>query len=910
MTERANPGAAFLARHPWLVLAAVALLTAAALAGLGDPRTGARTRWFDPSVDALLPRDDDERLFYERIRTLFGSDEAVLVALGDEPVFTPAGLARVERLTERLRALPRVERVTSLATVPHARANAELIDVRPFSEFARDDPAGLDRLRDEALANPLYRGTLVSEDSRATILVVSFVRMSDREFLASGLAEQVTAAADAEAGTARAWITGSPVLKAATAAALGRQLAFALPGILVVGALVLAAAFASLRGIALPLAMIAVALAWTGGVLAWLERPLNLVTALVPPLVITVGLAYAIHVIAEFDLVVAAGAPSRREAARRTAAASALPVTLNGITTCVGLLALAISPLPAIREFGIFASIGVACAALLAISFVPAALALGPAPRVRPAPAQALFARAAGWLGGFTVSRRTAILVVAGLVLAVAVAAISRIEEGTRYVGDFPAESRVRRDDEAVDRAFGGANPFYVVLEGSLDDVFTDPEVLRAVESLQRWLEAQPEIGTTTSIVDHLRHLNFQLHGDAEHDALPDDRVLAKQLLVFGGGEGLDGYVDSRFRTANVVARASVDDTAATRALLARIEGRLRELPPSVDARITGSSVLLSRTVDRISSGQAQSLLAAMVVIWLVLSALFTSLRIGALALLPNVAPVLVYYGALGLFGVPLNPSTSLIACIALGITVDDTIHYLTRFNSEVRRSADEVAATYRTLAAELRPATFTFLSVCAGFLVLTTSELENQALFGWLGAATLAIAWVFDILLTPALFSGIRVVTLWDVLRLDLGARPQDEVPLFRGLSLRQARVFALLSDLREIGAGEPLMRAGEEGSDLYVVIQGELAAWVDRDGRRVELSRMSRGDVIGEVGLYARRRSANVVATTSAKLLRFDDGDLLRLARRYPRIAARVYSNLSRALAARLARVTPRVT
>ncbi len=891
------------------MLAAIAALTAAALAGLGDPRAASRARWFDPSVDALLPRDDAERVFYERIRHLFGSDEAVLVALGDDPVFTPAALERVERLTARLRALPRVERVVSLATVPNVRADAETIDIRTFTEFAREEPGRLDRLRAEALANPLYRGTLVSEDARATILVVQFARMSDREFLASGLAAQVAAAADAEAGAARAWITGSPVLKAATAAALERQLAFALPGILVVGALVLAAAFASVRGIVLPLAMIAVALVWTAGVLAWLSLSLHLVTALVPSLVITVGLAYAIHVVAEFDLVVAAGVASRADAVRRTLASAVLPVALNGVTTCVGLLALAISPLPAIREFGIFASLGVACAALLALSFVPAALALGPLPRVRRAPAEAFFARAAERIGRFAVSRRTAILVACGLVLAAAVAATSRIEEGTRYVGDFPPESRVRRDYEAVDRAFGGANPFYVVLEGHVDDVFTDPAVLREVEGLLEWLEALPEIGATTSIVDHVRLLNFQLHGDPEHLGIPTDRVLAKQLLVFGGGEGLDGYVDARFRIANVVARASVDDTAATRSLLARIEARLGELPAALDARITGSSVLLSRTVDRISSGQAQSLLAAMLVIWLILSALFTSLRIGALALLPNVAPVAVYYGALGLFGVPLNPSTSLIACIALGITVDDTIHYLTRFNSEVRRTADEVVATHRTLAAELRPATFTFLSVCAGFLVLTTSELSNQAQFGWLGAATLAIAWVFDVLLTPALFSGIRVVTLWDVLRLDLGARPQDEVPLLRGLSLRQARVFALLSDIREIAAGERLIREGEEGQDLFVVIQGELSAWIERDGRKVELSRMTRGDVIGEVGLFARRRSANVDAVSDAKLLRFDEGDLERLARRYPRIAACIYRNLSRAQAGRLAHVTERV-
>ncbi len=199
---------------------------------------------------------------------------------------------------------------------------------------------------------------------------------------------------------------------------------------------------------------------------------------------------------------------------------------------------------------------------------------------------------------------------------------------------------------------------------------------------------------------------------------------------------------------------------------------------------------------------------------------------------------------------------------LALGIAVDDTIHFFARFNSEAKRAADERKGVQGALRALIRPVTFTTIGLVLGFGVLTFSELGSQVQFGLLSALTIAVAWLVDVTLSPALCSGVRIVTLWDVLRLDLGEAPHKEIPLFQDLSLRQTRIFALMADIRRMQAGERLVTEGEAGNDMFVIVDGTLRAWVERDGAEVELSTMPRGSVVGEVAYFASKRTANVDA------------------------------------------------
>jgi len=461
----------------------------------------------------------------------------------------------------------------------------------------------------------------------------------------------------------------------------------------------------------------------------------------------------------------------------------------------------------------------------------------------------------------------------------------------------------VRATFEDVSRRFRGLNSFFVVVDADEDGAFTRPENLAVLRGLQGWLEQQPEIGHTASLADSVRLLNRAFEGNAaEALAIPERAWHVEQLLRLGGDAVTRGLVDPSYRTANVVVRTDVSGTGRIGALLARIDARLEELPQRLRGRVTGDAVLLRHTVDHVALGELRGIGTAIVTIYLVLSLLLTSFRVGLFALVPNVLPIAIYFGVLGLFDIPLNLWTSLIAVITLGIAVDDTVHYFARFAHEARRLGDEVKATATTLRAVIRPVTFTTLGLCLSFLVLTLSDVRYQVQFGLLSAFTMAAAWAFELTLSPAICSRVRLVTLWDLLRIDLGRDPQHSIPLFQDLSERQARIFALIARMVKVPAGRRLFSEGDKGSEMFVVIEGELVASTVSDGKCVPFSRMRRGDVVGEIGLFSEGRTADVDVTGMPGCCASGEADLAQIGRRYPRIGAKVYRNLNRILARRV--------
>jgi predicted RND superfamily exporter protein len=893
-------------RHPIAALVAIALLSLAALHGVVDLRHGRLRLEIDPAIDRLLPDQDEERLFYEHVRGIFGGDQFLLVVLKADDVFTREALDRVAHLTRILENEPGVQRVVSLANATNIESVDGDLAVGPFFEQVPSDPGELARLRDKVLAHPLYRGTLVSEDGGLAAILVYLGRLDGMEERA--LTERVMSLADSEGGGFEVLVTGVPRVKVEGARIIVRELFRIAPLALAIAAAICFAAFRTGRGVLLPVVAIGLAEVWTLGLMGWTGSTLNLVSNIVPPLIITLGFAAAIHVVAEYYEILrhtpANDRESHRNAVERMLQEMGLAVAVNGFTTALGFASLMVSRVTAIREFGFWSVVGVVAATVAALVFLPAILVLlGPARRLALAPEAGRVDRLAERLARFDVRNRRPILVGALGLLAIALFGMSRIHVSTDYVRNFSTRSPVRQSFEALNERLGGANSFFIVIEGDEDGAFAQPENLRALRELQDWLETQPEVGHTASLADGVMLLNRAFSGDDPAAfAIPDRARLVKQLLLFAGDDATHGFVDRRLRTANVVVRSTIDDSATVASLLQRLNDRLAALPKRLTARPTGDLVLLNRSVDDIARGQLESIATALLTIYLTLAALLTSFRIGLIALLPNLLPIAIYYGTLGLLGIPLNIATSLIGEIALGIAVDDTVHYFTRFNLEARRLGDEEQATVSTLRSVIRPVTFTTLGLCLGFLVLATSELRNQVQFGLLSAFTLAVAWALEMTLSPALCAGIRLVTLWDLVALDLGEDPQRQIPLFGGLSARQSRIFALMSNLVRVPAGQRLFTEGERGEDMYVVIDGELTASLQREGERVELARMRRGEVVGEVALFSHKRSADVDVLEDARLLRFGHADLERLGRRYPRIASHVYRNLSDVLAQRV--------
>ena len=233
---------------------------------------------------------------------------------------------------------------------------------------------------------------------------------------------------------------------------------------------------------------------------------------------------------------------------------------------------------------------------------------------------------------------------------------------------------------------------------------------------------------------------------------IPESENLIAQLLLFGANEELDVLLDRAHQVITILVRSTATETREFDLLARRIDARLADLPEGIEGYTTGNAILLTRAADRIALGQALSLLLAGGMIGLLLVAYFRSLRLGLYALVPNMVPVLFYFGLLGATGTTLNNSTALMGSIVLGIAVDDTLHLLVEYRRGLTETGDPERALRGALVHVGRAITCTTLAVCLGLLVVGGSALQNQAEFGLLGAATLAIAWLVDVTVTPAL--------------------------------------------------------------------------------------------------------------------------------------------------------------
>ena len=743
--------------RPGWILAGVAVFTLFMAAQMYDVRAGEPRLRIETAVNRILPDQDEGRRLYDEFRDRFGNDELLLVAMVDDDIFTSENLHRIKRMTRRLSRADGIRRVVSLSNSPDIRSDGDEVLLESIYDEVPEDEAALRALRRRVLENPLHVGNLVSLDGRAVSFLVYPDDMSEKEFRDRGIDQEVERIAVEEAGDATAVVVGAPGVKAATSRLLLRDLLTFWPLSLTIMAAVGFATFRSIRGIVVPLASLGLAQVWTLGALAASGRSLNLITYIVPPLILAVGFAYAAHMLSAF-------AERLRERTDEDARESvflalrhvAFPIFLTALTTAAGFASLTTSAIPAIRDFGIFCVVGVVSAFLASLTFAPALLSLMPAPRGTAGPSEGgRLDRYGASLGTFAARHSGAILLAGVAVAGLAVLGLTQIRVNTSLTDNLHPDDPVRLAQNLYNEYMDGSAQFYIVLDAGEPGAFKEPENVDLVREIQTWADEQPEVGGTTSLADYIRVVNRAFNeGDPDQLVIPRSKMLIGQYLFFFWNDQLENFVDSDFAATSILLRVPSYDTQEYAALLDRIEERLDTLPEGISAYVTGNTALVVRTLDDITLGQTTSLSLALVIIFVILAVYFRSLRLGFLALLPNALPVVVYFGVLGLSGVTLNIITALIACIILGIAVDDTIHYLVRYKEKASSSGDSAQAASDALRSVMRPVTSTTVALSLGFLVLTTSGLRHQVEFGWLAALMLSFAWLVDVTFTPALAS------------------------------------------------------------------------------------------------------------------------------------------------------------
>jgi predicted RND superfamily exporter protein len=888
-------------RAPRLTIAVIVAITAVLAV------FAARIR-VDSAIENLLPDDDADRRYYEAVRAVFGSEEATVIGMfGD--VFTPASLATIDRLSRRLAELDGVREVLSLTTVKGAETDEMGVRIGPLMRTLPQNADEAAALRAKFMRDPLYLGSLVAPDGSVTAVVVLFEPLSDADFLTRDLEGQVRRIVAAEGDGDRFAITGVQTLKVNGARLMEEDLAKFVPLALGLVIIVLIIEFRTVRGVLLPLASVIVGTVWTTGVMVLAGSDINMGTLILPPLLMAIGVAYAIHVVSRYYIELRPDR-SRREVVAATLDHIRLPVIVAWITTVSGCATLIFNPIHAIRDFGIYSVVGISAIFVVSLLLIPAALLLLPDPPRRRAAGNGggFTATVVGAIGRWAISHRRLVLI-GGLVLCgFSLWGATRIRIETNYLEFFDADSIFRRDNQRIADALGGTQPIYVTIDGDGPGAMQRVETLAAIRDLQRFLAAQPGVDGSLSLADYVAVVQGVLNPERGR-GLPENQSDVDQLLLFVNPADIAPVASRDYARANIIVRTRLAGSGEMGAFVRVVEDYARSLfRHGTTVRATGSLVLLNRSADDLARGQIAGLWQVLVVLFVIMSFIFLSLRTGLLSLVPNVLPIIVLFGLMGWTGIALNISTSMIAVIAIGIAVDDTIHYFSEFNVQLRSTGDQERAILNVVRIVGQPIMYSAFALIAGFGIVCLSNFQPIRHFGFLAGATMVMDLIAELLITPAIVMSTTIITIWDLLFLKLGPEPEKQIPLFHGLRPFQAKIVVLMARLASAAPGTLITRRGEMKPELYVLLGGRVDV---RPGpERPVIRTLARGDVIGEMGLVRQRpRSADAECVEPTEYLVLDGGFLDRLQRRHPRIAAKVFLNLTRILSDRLESTTEMV-
>ena len=730
-------------RHPGLTLLCWAVVCFATIPGVLRLHV-------DTSTDSVLDRVDSAWQTYQQSQDLFGGDELLVVAFTGSIPFDPDVLAKVEQLSALASELDGVRRVDSLATVPVIRVDAAgELDLRASLVDAPSDPVARSlhvraRLRGDRIAPR----SLVSEDGRT--FAVNLVLYRGIEADHAQLLTELHAIVDPMGGA----ISGVPVFRVAVNESTRAEILAFAP---LTAGLIAAFLWVTFRDpwvVLIGLAPGVIGSYLMVGAMGYLGAPLSITTMILPSIVLAVGCTYAMHLLAAASGGARAGAAIiSSEVLEDALGHVALPVALSGLTTVVGFVSMTVVHIEAVRNTGGYGALGVFIVTLVSLTLLPAALAWLPRPAPSPHGFPWVRTRIAPRLVAH-ITKRSGVIIIAWTVatLLVGLGAL-RVEVETDATRWLPPGNPVRDSYESIRASLSGISPMNVVVRVPEGQSVLDPAVLESIDGLSTHLATLDEVGKTLSIADPLRQIHGEMRGDPTQPLPNDSAMTAQYMLLLESVESIEDLITADRRAANLMIRADDNGSAGLVHIASEVDAWWTlNGPPSTEAITTGIMYEFARAEDEIAYGQLRGLAVALAVISGVLFAIFRWPRLAFVALVPNALPLVLLFGCVGLFDVPLDAGTVLIGTLVVGIAVDDTIHITTGFYERMAGGATARIALEQTFVDVLPAVVGTTVMISMAFFVLGFSEFSITRNLGLLTGGILLLCLMADITLLPAL--------------------------------------------------------------------------------------------------------------------------------------------------------------
>ncbi|WP_339948331.1 MMPL family transporter [uncultured Albimonas sp.] len=861
----------------------------------------------DTSASGLIVADAPETLKYRQIKETFGDDVAFTIVFDAPDVFTPAILTAIDDAAYEIEGLDGISKVVSLASVSNLRGSEGVLNTDQLMRVPPETAEEAAALRADALGNLLLRGEVVNADGTATA-IQAFVetRPGDGVF-EKRLSEEIEAILDAQRARlgeeVEIYLSGAPMLKVAildNIAADGQAL-----GPLALAAITVVLLFFFRAGVAILLPAVTgiLSIVTALGFMALLGFAINPVSVIIPTLLLIIGATEDIHLVAEFGAGVRRGLP-RPEAVRAMMRHSSLAIVLTSVTTLFGFLTLAPHPIPMIGQFGVGASFGIAANFLITVLITPHLLRVMPTPRAFQRPEIRMMRRVERALTHLALRRRNWVLAAAAVVTLGAGWASTRVVVDNDFLAFFRESDPVRQRIEAQNRDLSGTTVTVVEVDTGQEGGLKDPRTLQSIARLTDFLRARDADVIGYDLFMRKTHQEMN-GGDPAFFAIPDSADLIAQYTLLMAPRTLERFVDFDMSRTVILVRSHLAGSAEIVGERPVIQAFAeREMSRDLTVTVSGEAVLVAASSDTMSREIVTNLAYVFGAVFVVISLLFASLRAGLTAMLPNAAPIVINFAAMGLLDIPLGTATFPVAVIALGVAVDDTIHFMSRYSQELRTSESNEEAIARTIEQELQPVFATSMALCAGFMVLSFANFASIAQFGILAAIVMLAAMITDLTLTPALLVMTPLVTVWDLIRVRLSGDFAERSALFRGMRSGEIRRVAALGRTLAFEPGEVILEQGAPGRDMHLLLDGRVEVLSVRPGQPPRrLAEVGAGSVVGEMAfLTGDLRTASVVAATRVETLQISAVTLDRIRTRHRRIAAKLYYNISVILTERL--------
>jgi hypothetical protein len=689
----------------------------------------------DADIISSLPDDDPDAELLKRISRNFGGNSMGIIILETDNVYKTEVLEHVLALTDTVSYIEGISSVTSLTNIINIKGQDQGFEIGKLVDEWElpQTPEEFEVLKNNVLANDMYKGSIVSEDGTSTVIIFTLQDGADVNAVAQAVIDKTTELNLPE----NVYFIGAPMLVTYISELMKADLMRLLPIAFLLIAIILFLSFKSANGVIMPLLTAVLAIVWSLGLMGLLGYQMSMISNNIPIILLAVGTAYTIHVLNRINQL---RITDRDKAIIQALEYVMVPVVLAAVTTMIGFVSFVFGAyLDMIVDFGVFTALGTFLACLFSIFLVPALLDVFTSgkrdkkqleQRVRKSYLSEKFLSP---LKVILFKHPKYILTTWAILIVVSITGVFFIQRSVDIQDYFKKGNPTREAERIMIEKFGGTKPVFVLFTGDMQN----PEVLQTMMETGEYMEQSPDIYTTQSLADLIAQLNGAVSGKYE---IPEDGNKIEQLwFLLDGNEAMTRFVSDDLSEGIIISKFKSPDNESKKAFAKYMQAFIDE-HSSEDCKIEITGMpFVDITMDRsLVNSQFGSITIAILFVIIIVGLILRSFISGVYAAVPIVAAITILFGFMGLSGIPLNIATVLVASVALGIGIDYSIHIISHFNHIFKESGNAKTAIGEAIMVSGKAIIINVVSVSAGFLILIFSEMVPLQYFGLLIALSM----------------------------------------------------------------------------------------------------------------------------------------------------------------------------